>query len=262
VTGRENAAVPAEAAAELEAHGLLAVPRVPYIAAAFARAGTPSAHRVLNIDDVEEDLAAVELRFPMLVHAALARYRLGEVTRLLRALAREQISIRDLRRILDVLLSMADTTEDDLRDMFLDDPLPPPGDTVTPVWAGWVEPRLLAFVRARLRDRVCFDSGITVSGDDAIAVHETDEAFERLIDELVASPPGPASDELLTRIRTHVWEVIDGGVERGATLLTATRTRLALRRAIEPEMPATPVLARAEIPAGVRIEQVATVTPS
>ena len=262
VTGLENSAVTADASTTLEDAGFLPVPRVSYVAAAFARAATPGAHRVLSIDDVEEDLAAIEARFPVLVHATLARYTVGEITRLLRALAREQISIRDLRRILDILLSLADATETDLEEMFLDDSLPSGGDAVTPVWAGWVEPRLLAFVRARMRDRVCFDSGIDISSDSPVAVHETDDAFESLIDELVASTAGAPADDLLTRIRSRVWDVVDGSAPRGAILLTATRTRLALRRAIEYELPATPVIARAEIPATVRIERTATVTPA
>ena len=251
LTGRESAAVPEAAVDRLEAAGVLPIPRVAYMAAAFARAATLDAYRVISIDDIEEDLAALELNLPVLVHATLARYSLGEITRLLRALARELVSIRDLRRILDILLEFADATAEDLEESFLDDPLPRSGDRSTPVWSSWVEPRLLAFVRARLRDRVCYDSGVYVNNGRAAVVHETDAGFEDLID-LLTNSGGPQADELIHNVRALAGEVLEEG-EREPIFITAARCRLSLRRAIEQEQPATRVLARAELPAGVRL---------
>lgn len=258
VTGREAAAVALADRGRLEDAGLLPIPQYAYAAAAFARAATPLAHRLISINEVEEDLAALEEDVPTLVHATLARYTLGDITRVLRALVREQVSIRDLRRILNVLLAFGDAAPDDVQDIFLEDRLPDPGDPETPVWVSWVEPRLLAFVRAELGDRVCYDARIAAHDATPVPVYETDESFEALIEAVVSTRDG-AAEALLRTIRAEVWRALQPA-DREPVLVTSARTRLALRRALELELPAARVLARAELPATLRTRAAGSIT--
>jgi hypothetical protein len=62
------------------------------------------ADRLLSVEDVEYQLARLEETHPLLVQAATARLSLGDLTRMLRGLLREGVSIGDLRSILERLL--------------------------------------------------------------------------------------------------------------------------------------------------------------
>lgn len=261
VTGREQSAVASAASEQLTASRFVPVPVISYVAAAFGRAATPNAYRMLSIAEVERDLALIEARFPVLVHAALARFTLGQITRLLRALAREQVSIRNLRRILGILLAYDASNEEDLERLFLDDRLPGPEVRVGPPWARSLDARLLSFVRARMRDRVCYDSGVRIDGSSPAQVHETDDALEQLIDGILVSQTREEAEQPLHRLRVSVWHALADDAERRPILLTATRVRLGLRRAIEAELPAIPVLARTEIVAGANLQFLGPVTP-
>lgn len=261
ITGREQAAVPATSSRQLEEAGMLPVPVVSYIAAAFGRAATPMAYRMLSIAEAERELAALESQFPVLVHTALARYTLGDVVRVLRALAREQVSVRNLRRILGIMLSFDAASEDDLDRLFLDDRLPSAHETIGPEWWPPVNARLLAFVRTRMRDRVCFDSGIQIDGGVAARVYETDAAFERVVDQLLMVTSRAAAEPILHGVRSAVWHAIGSDADSRPILVTATRVRLVLRLAIEDELPAIPVLARPELVAGANTKFAGFVTP-
>jgi len=251
-TGHEFSSVSREDLRRLERAGHTAVPPLAYAAAAFARAVTPLAHRMVSLDEVEDDLATLEADLPTLVHAALRQYGIGGITRLLRALVREQVSIRDLRRILNAMMAFADTTPTDRRALFVEDPLPSADGADMPDWLSWVDPQLLAFVRAELGDRVCHDSGLAFHDAPVVAVHETDPAFEELVERLLASDEGDTKDVLVAEIREHVWRGLGKSALREPVLVTSARVRLAVRRAIEAELPAAHVLARAEIPAMAR----------
>ena len=92
-------------------------------------------------------------------------------------------------------------------------------------------------------------------------VHETDEDFEQLVYSLVGMDD-LAAEPLLERIREGVWRSLAGNGAQRPVILTATRCRLLLRRAIEFELPAVYVLARAEIPASVDVRAGTPVTCS
>lgn len=250
ITGREQAAVPAASSGQLEEAGILPVPVVSYIAAAFGRAVMPVAYRLLSIVEVERELGSLESHFPVLVHAALARYTLGDIVRLLRSMAREQVSIRNLRRILGIMLSFDAAADEDLERLFMDDRLPSTPDGGGPDRCPGVDARLLAFVRTRMRDRVCFDSGIRIDAGPPARVYETDASFECLLDELAAARTRGEVEPILNRVRSAVWHAIARDADSRPVLVTATRVRLALRLAIEDELPAVPVLARPELVAG------------
>ena len=260
VTGSELAAVDAHDANKLRAVGMLPVTLGGYIAAAFARAVTPSAHRLTTIDAVEAELARVEEQLPSLVHGTLSRFRLAELTQLLRELVREQISIRDSSRILNAALRYAE--------------LP---DEVPSQFAGAITTRsdrgtgreiseLLAYVRSEIADRVCFDTGLLGEiGDATLEVFETDGAFEARADEVLAATYSGATEESpgtnsVNALRDDVWRGLGATPPPAPVILTSSRIRRALRTAVAQELPGARVLSRSEIPPGVQTACVGTIS--
>jgi flagellar biosynthesis component FlhA len=242
VTGHELSAVEASAADAVQGAGFVPVPHTAYIAACFARGVTPLAYRLVSIDEVEADLAALEHAFPSLVHSVLARYGLGATTRLVRNLVREQVSVRDLWRILNAMLGHGVAATE-----------APPQERLP---AG-EERALLAHVRAELRDRVSHDSGaLPEVGPHGMAVYETDQGFEALLGRL---PDAPLDDGDVTAIRDSVWRALGADPPSEPVLLTAAAVRERLRQAIERELPSARVLARSEIPPGARVERLAAI---
>lgn len=66
-----------------------------------------AAYRFIGMTEVEYMLARLEVRLPALVQAALSRFSIAELTRVLRALVWEHTPLRDLRAILDGVLCFA-----------------------------------------------------------------------------------------------------------------------------------------------------------
>jgi len=263
VTGHELAAVAAGDIADVLDIGLLPVSLGGYVAAAFARAVTPTVHRLLSVDRVEANLAHVEDQFPSLVHGALSRYRLAQITQLLRELVREQVSIQDPWRILNAVLRYAELPDEVPLEV---------RDSITTHPDNRAQPEileLLAFVRCELRDRICFETGVLDEiGAGAIGVFETDDAFEARADQVLAAPgsgpPDARATEQLMALRDAVWRGLGGVPPPDPVLLTSPRIRRALRDTIAQELPAARVLSRSEIPAHVEIHRrgVITTAPS
>ncbi len=259
VTANELAAVRVQDADAVRAVGLLPVTLGGYVAAAFARAITPSAHRLTTIDSVEAELARVEDQLPSLVHGTLSRFRLAEITQLLRELVREQISIRDSSRILNAALRYAELPEE-VPSQF--------GDVIrthSDMRTGREIGELLAFVRAEIADRVCFDTGgLTEIGDARLCVFETDGSFEARADEVLRAAYATAGEapsaDALTALRDDVWRGLGAIPSPEPVILTSSRIRRALRSAVAQELPGARVLSREEITPGVTTRCIGTIT--
>ena len=65
---------------------------------------TRRAGRLVGIEDIEYQLAQIRLSFPALVRTAIACYSLGDLTRVMRTLVAEGVSIRNVRAILEGML--------------------------------------------------------------------------------------------------------------------------------------------------------------
>jgi hypothetical protein len=228
ITGFEQTAVPRDAERVLVEAGFRPVSRWAYVAAALGRTVSVLAHRVFACADVEADLAAFEERCPSLVHEVLARHSIGELTRVLRDLSREQVSSRDLWQILNAILRH--------------DLLPAPGRD------------LLATVREALGPRLAFDTGqMAVLGEAALAVYETDPAFES---ELVAAHASGSADEgARCRMRDRIWSALGAAPPPEPVLLTSAQVRSLLQKTIGEELPCARVLAHTEIPPGLEVRR-------
>lgn len=259
VTGNELAAIRVEDADAVRAVGLFPVTLGGYVAAAFARAITPSAHRLTTIHSVEAELARVEDQLPSLVHGALSRFRLAEVTRLLHELVREQVSIRDSSRILNAAVRYAELPDEVPRHFA--DTIPTLSDRNTGHYIG----ELLAFVRSEIADRVCFDTGaVSEIGGSPLSVFETDAGFEARADDALAAAYGAVEEartpDTLTALRDDVWRGLGACPPPEPVILTNSRIRRALRTALAQELPGARVLSRAEVPAGVETQRLGMIT--
>jgi flagellar biosynthesis component FlhA len=240
VTGVHLSAVDEEHSAMLVEAGFVPVLPSAYLVGAFGRAVTALAYRLIAIDRVENMLARFEQEFPVLVHAALARYTLTDLTRLLRELVRERVPIDDLWRILNAL-AMFDEVE---------------GRTVP------AEDRLaaaLARVRLELADRVVLNScGLAELEGASALVYETESDLEDRVEKWRRTAPADAD---LRAARVAVWNALArSGEPVEPVILTSPSARPLLRRALNFELPDVHVLARSEIPPGVTVERAGVIT--
>jgi FHIPEP family len=235
VTGTHLTAVPAGHADSVARAGFVPVAPAAYMVGAFARGVTPLAYRVIAVDGVERALAQFEPESAVLVHAVLARFGLGSLTRLLRALVREAAPVDDLWRLLNALLRFCDVEKPD------EDP-----------------DRTLAYVRRELCDRIAVEAcGLEAIGTGSAPVHETLGPFEREVERWSETPP---SDDDLRRARAAVWRSVGniaGDVQ--PVVLTSPAARLPLRLALDHELPDAQVLARTEIIRGIELHRVGTI---
>jgi hypothetical protein len=260
VTGHEFAAVRAEDAALAQALGLLPARPGAYIAAAFGRALSPLAHRLLSVVEVENDLAALEESFPSLVHGALARFRLATITQVFRELVRDQVSIRDPWRVLNAMVSFATLAhlgEPDLMSEVLSDQVE---------WMDGSEAcadgRLMAFVRQQIGDRIVYDSGaIEQVGARTMPVYVTERGFDARLGELAAEPDADP-DAALIALRDDVWRALGEPPPAEPVFLTDRRVRRALRWVLAYELPGARVIARSELPPEVDLRPLGVVTSS
>jgi hypothetical protein len=210
--------------------------------------------RFVNIDGVEEDLARLEGLFPDLVRATVRRFRVTTLTRLLRALLREDVSVRDLRNLMERLLRFDVVPVDQSAYEVFDWRLPvAPGHG----WPGPGWPDYLRWVRRESRDLL----SARYAEDGAIAVMVLAPELERMA---AAADNGRTSvnEAAIEAIRDAVWSTV-GGVPTGRKppLLTQEPVRAAVRRILAPELPDLPVLARSELWPHLEVRQLAVVTP-
>ncbi len=152
VNGSECAVVAETHRNAVESVGFRVWSPVEFVALALCGDVSRLAERLLSIDDVEGQLAQLDQSFPELTRAAAARFSLEDMTRVLRGLLREKISIRNLRGILEQLLRYDTVRIDSRRYIVLDDRMPIREDPTGPVTNSWLNYR--EFVRMGLKDQL------------------------------------------------------------------------------------------------------------
>jgi hypothetical protein len=218
------------------------------------------AGRLLGIEDVEWALARLAEVFPKLVSATLERIALGDLTRVLRALLEEQVTIRDLRALLERLVQYDTIPVDAHRHVVLDDRLPIPGEPSAPPGPLWS--RYLAFVRSGsgLRNRLTHDYRLGDLVAKRLRAIRLPEQLEERLHETVAADRGPssarsASEELREEVLAGVWQARSRLPERTTRFVLLVHdplTRRVVRDQIAGELPGVPVVAEAELRQDVR----------
>jgi FHIPEP family len=210
-----------------------------------------AADRLIGLSDVEYMLARLEAHLPVLVHEALARRSFAVLTRVVRLLAREHVSVRDLSGILEGLLRYRWVGFDPGDRLVFDDRVVLPEGIPRPVADGL--PFLLEGAR---RPLATAPRGSSPALDDAAAVLILDRRLEQHLERHAIAAAGgwsrspssvggkELSGELAERFRDAVWAT---GVGRAPILVTTAGARWAAHALLYPELPAVTVLSRDEL---------------
>jgi FHIPEP family len=231
-TGDEGTEVPAASGPVLDAAG------IPYwTAAAFTAIVTHLALRrrvetLIGPAEVEILLAELALDHPDLVALTTRQCTLTELTRVLRALVREGIPIRDLRTILEQLVLQEVGTvidPDDYR----------PGDDALASIQ-----QLTGRIRRGLHSAI---SGQFAGQHRRLLALRTDNEFQRRAAALLRS--AEPSEEAREQLLDELWAAVQQASRAGAhpVVITSDGARWAVRCLVDSELPELPVLAESEI---------------
>jgi type III secretory pathway component EscV len=196
--------------------------------------------------------------FPATVKAVRSQVSLTQLTRLLRSLVAEEISIRNLRLILERLLEHELIAKNS--PFFGADSNP---DTL-PREAKQGRPesdRQLAFVRAGLKRQIGFKYA---RGTQTLVVYLLDRDIEQTLLRQ-QSLPGEGGDE---RDQARIIEAIHGEITylpptaQVPVILTTDESRPLLRKLVEMELPRMSIIAYGEIPPDLNIQPVARISIS
>ena len=201
------------------------------------------AYELLGRQEVKRLLDSMNEAYPKLVEELVPKLMsLGEVQRVLQQLLREQVSIRDLGSILEVMVEAAGQSKNVVH---------------------LVESVRQSLGRGLVHPLLDGEGGLRVLTLEHLLESEIVNTFDpqRAALLLGDGSAGRAPTEFLKRMVESVKR-LTGGVSATATpvLLCPSPARYHLRRWLEPFLPKVIVLAPAEIPAEVRIRSIGTVS--
>jgi flagellar biosynthesis component FlhA len=216
----------------------------------------------ITCESVKNEFSLLEQALPALTEAVQRRFSVGQITRTLRSLVAEEISIRNLRSILELLLHRDYIVADASKYVILDDRLPfsrPPGEA----WAKHAV-NLAAVVRIGLKRQI---SGKYSQGGNSIDVYLLDPKIEELLSEADSAGEQDAGDPLLNqRDQEHVLRAVREAVSslshgaRRPVVLTALNVRSLLRKVLAPEFPDLAVVGHQELSPDFSIQPIARVS--
>jgi flagellar biosynthesis component FlhA len=195
----------------------------------------------LTMPTLERMLAAFIAGFPMPMFNAFEALGSVKVLRVLRSLAEEGVSIKDLRTILGALLEVRGTielTRDELEGLF------PTTARVIPRVMGersstWVEERS-DYVRLRLRDQLC---GRLADADGTLTV----APLSRKIEDQFAGPRRSITPREAWNLSQAILKSSSSPKDHGPVLLVSYSRRRAVRQAICRHIPAVQVVCTHEL---------------
>ena len=214
------------------AKGYVVVDQTSVLATHIAEIVRQFAYELLTRQEVKRLLDALAETRPKLVDELVPKLlTLGEVQRVLQQLLREQVSIRDLSTILEVLIDTAATNKSQV---------------------ALVEATRQALGRALVQPLMSDERKLKVMTLDPSIEQQIQRSFE----------PQPAGDRTalaqpspLRRVLESLQKAVGDKVALNSmTLLCNSPARFHLRRLLEPFLPRVVVLSPAEIPATVSIQ--------
>ncbi len=201
------------------------------------------AHELLGRQEVKRLMDSMNESHPKLVEELVPKLMsLGEVQKVLQQLLREQVSIRDLGAILEVLVEASQQSKSLVH---------------------LVESVRQSLGRGLVHPLLDADGGLRVLALDPTLesqlVHTFDPAGAALLLGDGARPAGTPA-EYLRRLLDSVKRLTEGGSGLALpVLLCPSPARYHVRRWLEPFLPKVTVLAPAEIPAEIRVRSIGTV---
>jgi len=219
------------------AKGYVVVDQTSVLATHIAEIVRQFAYELLTRQEVKRLLDALAETRPKLVDELVPKLlTLGEVQRVLQQLLREQVSIRDLSTILEVLIDTSTTTKSQV---------------------ALVEATRQALGRALVQPLLSDERKLKVMTLDPTLEQQIQRSFE----------PQPAGERTalaqpspLRRVLESLQKSVGDKVALNSmTLLCNSPARFHLRRLLEPFLPRVVVLSPAEIPATVSIQSLGVV---
>jgi len=252
----------AERRGDAEKAGLATWSPIGYVVLSLAGELRKESWRFVTSDFVENQVASLGKGFPALTQAARSRFTTGQITRTLRSLIAEDISIRNLRAIFELLVHFDTIVADASKYIILDDRLPvskPPQGS----WQERVE-NLTAAVRSGLKREITYKY---TKGRDTIVVYLLDWEIETEL----SDRPAPAVEEEVTtfpdedqrsRILKAVREELRMVSRSGEipAILTNIEVRPILRDLLKDEFPTVPVIAYQELSPHTKIQPIARIS--
>ena len=199
------------------------------------------AYELLGRQEVKRLLDSMSDAYPKLVEELVPKLlSLGEVQKVLQQLLREQVSIRDLGSILDVLVEAASHSKNIVH---------------------LVESVRQTMGRSVVQPLLDSEGGLRVLTLEHLLESEILNTFDPQRAALALGDGGAKTQaEFLRRMVESVKRLTGGGgVTAPAVLLCPSPARYHLRRWLEPFLPKIVVLAPGEIPADIRVRSIGTV---
>jgi type III secretion protein V len=257
VIGQPSSIVNAEYKPMLEAAGLITWDPIRFFILCFTATLRKYGAFLLDRETVDAQLEQLRLAFPTLVEAARARWPVEQITGVLRALASEEISIRNLRQILERLLDFDFRTPDSSRYLVLDDrPYTPRG-----VDGGGDAPSLVSFVRAGLKREVGHKYA---RGTNTLVAYVLDAEIEALVSR---QQKAPTDDDILDeRDFDRIAEAIQTEIAllpstaEVPVILTTETARPRLRELMAAEFPRVSVVSYTELVSELNVQPVARIS--
>jgi FHIPEP family len=257
-TGMPCALVDTSLKETLEGRGLITWGPVDFVLVVLISDLARRAGTLLGMEDVEYQLAELpaeaEELLPEPARTALTLFSLGDLTRVLRALVEERLSLRDLGGLLERLVQY-DTIpvpDDDAHLLLLDYRLPVPrapqggNGRGAQAKAGWRS--YYAFLRRQLAPYLSYFHAMA---DRRIYVY----ALDRETEELARNSPAGFDDDALESLADAVRAQLARSPASVTVIATTTRARQTVRDMLAPEFPDLPVLAYAELSPEFEVER-------
>jgi flagellar biosynthesis protein FlhA len=193
------------------------------------------AHELLTRQETKRLLDALAETQPKLIDELVPRLlTLGEVQKVLQQLLREQVSIRDLTSILEVLLDTAGNNKSQV---------------------ALVEAARQVLGRSLVQPLLSEDRKLKVLTLDPAVEQE----IQRSVDPQFAGERTSSASSVRRVLESLQKSIADKTALNSITLLCSSPARFYLRRLLEPFLPRVVVLSPAEIPATVSVQSLGTV---
>jgi hypothetical protein len=250
-SGHQLVALPAEEAGAIRAKGRLPLAAEAFLAVAIVRELTAFADRLIDITDVERDLADTEATHPDLVHSVLRRHSSARLTRLYRGLLAEQVPTRDVWAVLNALLRYEAV------------PIPEPGLALFDHRVPVADPQLpasrapiadlVSSVRLQLKGPLVWDGALRGGDPRVLQGYAVDERLEAALHRRIGADGWTAEDD--DAVRRSVGRALALAVSTAdALLVVPAPVRPALHDSLAGEFRSLRVLARSEIPPEVPVK--------
>jgi flagellar biosynthesis component FlhA len=240
----------------LEDMGLTTLTPLGYLLLLLADEIRRQSANLFTVADAAYHLAQIRDAYPMLVEHITQRFSLEDLTRVLRALLAEGISIRDLRSLLERLLQYDTIPVDASKHIVFDERLPvtPGGHVIhSDSWKGYYE-----FVRSGLKRYLSYS---LLRSQSTLVVYLLDPELEQWLvtDHLAWYGNAQELDDKRHAIREAVWGEMASSVTSKPIILTSMEPRQALRDILSLEMPDVRVIAFTELATDVNIQPLARI---